>query len=53
MNADEKANDESEHSDEETTSTLTEALARSAGLWQQGDGLKWQYRIRDEWREKE
>jgi len=47
MNADEKANNESEHSGEETT--LAEALARSAGLWQQGDGLKWQYRIRDEW----
>lgn len=28
---------------------LAEALARTAGLWRQGDGLDWQQRLRDEW----
>lgn len=28
---------------------LEEALARTAGLWHQGDGLAWQGRVRDEW----
>lgn len=29
--------------------SLTTALARTAGLWRQGDGLAWQNRLRDEW----
>ena len=28
---------------------LAEALAHTAGLWKQGDGLAWQQRLRDEW----
>ncbi len=28
---------------------LSEALARTAGLWRQGDGLAWQQRLREEW----
>jgi hypothetical protein len=28
---------------------LQNALARTAGIWRQGDGLAWQQRMRDEW----
>jgi hypothetical protein len=28
---------------------LAQALASTAGLWRQGDGLGWQQRLRDEW----
>jgi hypothetical protein len=28
---------------------LQQALARTAGLWRQGDGLIWQERLRGEW----
>lgn len=29
--------------------TLQEALAQTAGIWQQGDALEYQSRIRNEW----
>ncbi|MCC6563126.1 MAG: ribbon-helix-helix protein, CopG family [Xanthomonadales bacterium] len=29
--------------------SLQTALERTAGLWKQGDGLRWQRRLRDEW----
>lgn len=28
---------------------LADALAHTAGLWRQGDGLAWQQRLRNEW----
>lgn len=28
---------------------LDDVLARTAGLWRQGDGLTWQQRLRGEW----
>jgi len=28
---------------------LTDALARTAGLWRRGDALAWQQRLRGEW----
>ncbi len=28
---------------------LNKSLARTAGLWRQGDGLVWQQRLREEW----
>jgi Ribbon-helix-helix protein, copG family len=28
---------------------LGQVLARTAGLWRQGDGLAWQQRLRGEW----
>lgn len=31
---------------------LDEVLARTAGLWRQGDGLAWQQRLRGEWDDK-
>lgn len=31
---------------------LRSALKHSAGLWQQGDGLAWQDRLRSEWDER-
>lgn len=30
-------------------SRLHDALARTAGIWRQGDGLAWQARLREEW----
>lgn len=33
--------------------TLTEVLARTAGLWRQGDGLAWQTQLRREWERDE
>lgn len=32
---------------------LQTALRRTAGLWQQGDGLVYQQQLRDEWNERE
>lgn len=34
------------------TPSIAEALARTSGLWRQGDGLAWQVRLRDEWRQE-
>jgi len=28
------------------------ALKESSGVWRQGDGMKWQERLRDEWSER-
>lgn len=30
-------------------SRLHDALARTAGIWRQGDGLAWQERLREAW----
>lgn len=35
--------------DEARKAGLTEGIARTAGIWSQGDGLAWQNRLRDEW----
>nr|WP_295382693.1 hypothetical protein [Pseudoxanthomonas sp.] len=32
-----------------TSSELDELLARTSGLWPQGDGLAWQQSLRNEW----
>ena len=41
--------DEKVHNDVVTNNTYDELLLQTSGLWKQGDGLRYQEKIRDEW----
>ena len=41
------------HQESRGLSSLQSALQRTAGIWQHGDGLTYQRRLRGEWNERE